>query len=74
MYILIVTDSNGCSGTDSVTVTVIPQALINFEPNPNAKRISFLTSVPGRASLELYDMAGNIIAVLFKGDVQENGG
>jgi hypothetical protein len=74
VYMLTVTDANGCSGTDSVTVTVIPMSLaqLNFEPNPNAKRIIFRTSTPGLASLELYDMTGNNIGVLFKGYVQEN--
>src|SRR6185503_14827960 len=47
MYILTVTDANGCSGVDSVMVTVIPQALINLEPNPNSERISFISSQPG---------------------------
>jgi hypothetical protein len=72
IHILIVTDAAGCTGTDSVMVTVIPMALINLDPNPNSERITFVTSAPGNASLELYDMTGKLIAVLFKDYVQGN--
>jgi hypothetical protein len=72
VHILTVIDSNGCMGVDSVTVTVIPQALINPEPNPNAERIMFISSRAGFGSLRLYDMKGKEVAVLFKDYMDEN--
>jgi hypothetical protein len=70
-----VIDSNGCSGTDTVVVTVMPQIIINLDPNPNAGRMAVITFVlpkSGLANLELYDMNGTRVALLFRDYVQEN--
>jgi len=70
-----VTDANGCSSIDSVVVTVMPQIIINLDPNPNAGRIAKITFVVPKscnATLELYDITGTRIAVLFKDYIQQN--
>jgi hypothetical protein len=73
--LFMVTDSNGCSSVDSVIVTVMPQIIINTDPNPNNGRMAKVTFVlpnPGVTTLELYDMTGAKIAVLFKEYTKEN--
>lgn len=70
-----VTDSNGCSGTDTVVVTVMPQIIINIDPNPNAGRMAAVTFVlpkSGLANLELFDVNGTRIAVLYHDYIKEN--
>ncbi len=72
---LMVTDSNGCSSVDSVVVTVMPQIIIHLDPNPNrGKRaaVTFVLPESGIAEIELYDMTGIRIAVLFRDYVKEN--
>jgi hypothetical protein len=73
-YILVVTDSNGCSSSDSVTVTVLPPMIIHINPNPNSEnaRITFMVPEAGITSVELYDMAGNKIALLFRDNVKDH--
>ena len=73
--IFMVTDSNGCSSADSVVVTVMPQIIINIDPNPNNGRtatVTFVVPKSGVAAVELFDMNGTRIAVLFRDYVQEN--
>jgi hypothetical protein len=71
--ILIVTDSNGCSSSDTVVVTVLPQAIF-IDPNPNSNntRIYFIAPQTGAASLELFDMTGNRVALLFHETIKEH--
>jgi hypothetical protein len=67
--LFMVTDSNGCSSVDSVIVTVMPQIIINTDPNPtNGKmaKVTFTLPNPGLTVVELYDMTGTRVAVLFK--------
>lgn len=73
--LFMVTDSNGCSTTDSVVVTVMPQIIINLDPNPNMGKMAAVTFVvpkSGRGKLELFDMNGTRIAVLFQEYIKEN--
>jgi hypothetical protein len=73
--LFMVTDSNGCSSTDSVVVTVMPQIIINLDPNPNAGRIAAITFVVPKstmARLELFDMNGTRVALLFQDYIQQN--
>lgn len=72
-YILMVTDSNGCTATDSVVVTVLPMAFF-IDPNPNTDnaRLAFKAPQDGPATLELFDMVGNRIALLFRDNVKAN--
>ncbi len=72
---LMVTDSNGCSSVDSVVVTVMPQIIIHLEPNPNngkSAAVTFVLPKSGLAALELYDMTGTKIALLFRDYIKEN--
>ncbi|HLG33899.1 MAG TPA: T9SS type A sorting domain-containing protein [Bacteroidia bacterium] len=72
-YILIVTDSNGCTATDTVEVTVLPMAFY-IDPNPNSDNahIYFIAPQDGPATLEMFDMVGNRIALLFRENVKAN--
>ena len=73
--LFMVTDSSGCSSVDSVVVIVMPQIIINLDPNPNAGRIAVVTFVVPKsatAKLELFDMNGTRIAVLFQDFIHEN--
>lgn len=73
--LFMVTDSNGCTAADSVIVTVMPQIIINIDPNPNAGKMAIITFVLPKSSLatlELYDVSGARIARLFHDYVQEN--
>jgi hypothetical protein len=72
-YILVVTDSNGCTASDSVIVTVLPMAIF-IDPNPNSENAKMWFFVPqdGPASIELYDISGNRLAVLFRQNVKAN--
>lgn len=73
--LFMVTDTNGCSSVDSVVVTVMPQIIINLDPNPNSGRIAVITFIipkSGAAKLELFDMNGTRIALLFQDFIQKN--
>lgn len=81
-YTLSVIDSNGCSSAATVTVIDtgsrlgqrVSWGVIRISPNPvrNNASISFLLHETGTVTLEVYNMAGSRIALLFQGNAKEH--
>jgi hypothetical protein len=81
-YTFTVIDSNGCASSASVTVNdtgsrpirVTGRGRIEILPNPfmDNARIGFILPESGKVSLELFDISGNRIAILYQGNAVEN--
>jgi len=81
-YTFTVVDSNGCSSSAFVTVNdtgsrpirVAGRGRIEIQPNPfmDNARIGFVLPESGKVLVELYDMNGSRLAILYQGNVTGN--
>ena len=66
------TDVNGCSGSNSMSITVVdcaslednPLSIIKLVPNPNEGEFQ-VTGLPINASLKVMDISGKLVSLLY---------
>jgi len=81
-YMFTVIDSNGCSSTASVIlndtgsrpIQIAGRGVISIRPNPfmDYARIYYVVPESGRVTVELFDLNGKRIAVLFQGNAEQD--